>query len=376
MIFLLAKKDFPAPDHLNICYEDADVCLYIDGFWKTTPTGFYKGYDYEHVKIDIVDGVIDISMPFYHQSRTYYNNDTGLLITNNYAAYEDNPACSIDHFKYDGQSHFTESIIPDYGYKDVTFESAADIVEEEIYNRISSACSNYNKNILYFSGGLDTAVVLAIIKKYNFPISVNYSTAGLNIPQLVDFSKSSLRTPLYNSFLSKYECYRECVVVEPFTGLFTGFSGGMETMRFPSHMRALYKCHGMDYDSIIDNYDDAYLTNFHISEYIYDWEWYQGGDIETCHEWILNQLLHNKEIIPIDHHTILVPWRIPQVPQLLLGMSINDLTEQSFHSTLHKVIIENTFPDAIKLVPERKYDTINKNGRAFTRGRRRLGNKN
>jgi hypothetical protein len=60
----------------------------------------------------------------------------------------------------------------------------------------------------------------------------------------------------------------------------------------------------------------------------------------------------------------------------MLGMTINDLTEQSFHSTLHKVIIENTFPDAIKLVPERKYDTINKNGRAFTRGRRRLGNKN
>ena len=59
----------------------------------------------------------------------------------------------------------------------------------------------------------------------------------------------------------------------------------------------------------------------------------------------------------------------------MLGMSINDLTLQSFHSTMHKVIIENTFPDAIKLVPERKYDTINKNGRAFTQATRRLGNK-
>ena len=376
MIFLLAKKDYPAPKHLTICYQDDDVCLYIDQFWQKTSTGFYKGYDYEYVKIDIVDGVIDISMPFYHQSRTYFNNSTGLLVTNYYASYDDNDDCSIDHFRYDGQSHFTESVIPDYGYNDVTFESAADIIEEEIYKRIDSALSKYNKNMLYFSGGLDTAVVLAVIKKYKFPISVNFSTNGFEIPQLVNMSKSALRTPLYNLFLSKYECYKECIVTEPFTGLFTGFSGGMETLRFPSHMRALYNCYGMDYDDVIDQYDDAYLTNFHISEYIYDWEWYQGGDLATAKKIILNQLLHNKEILPIDHHIMLVPWRIPQVPQLMLGMSMKDLTEHTFHSTLHKVIIENTFPDIIKLVPERKYDTINKNGRAFTRGRRRLGNKN
>lgn len=375
MIFLLAKKDYPKPKFLTCMYENDDVCLYLDRYWETTDTGFYKGYEYEHVKIDIVDGVIDISMPFYHQSKTFYNNDTGLLITNNYAFYEDNLPCSIDHYSYDGQSHFTETVIPDYGYTDVTFESAAVIMEEKIAERISSACSKNNKTVLYFSGGLDTAVVLAIIKKYNFPVAISYNTNGWNIPQLVEQHKRSVRSPLYNAYIEKYECYQECVITEPFTGLFTGFSGGMETMRFPSHMRALYKCHGMDYDNIIDDYDDAYLTYFHLSEYIYDWEWYQGGDIEGTREWILNQLLHNKEIISMDHHNILVPWRVPEIPQLMLGMSINDLTEQSFHSTIHKVIIENTFPDAIKLVPERKYDTLNKNGRAFTRGRRRLGNK-
>jgi|TARA_B100001093_G_C26764793_1_gene987375 hypothetical protein len=378
MIFLLAKKDFPAPEHLNVQYEDNDVCLYLDGFWKETSTGFYKGYEYEHVKIDIADGVIEISMPFYHQSKTFYNNDTGLLITNNHAFYNESNAspCSIDCFKWDGQSNFTESVIPDYGYKDITFELAANIIEEKIYNRISSACSTYNKSVLFFSGGLDTAVVLAVIKKHNLPITVNYATSGFDIPELLQLHKKSVRTPLYNRYIESYECYKECGITEPFTGLFTGFSGGIETMRFPMHMRALYKCHGMDYDDMIDQYDNAYLTNFHISECIYDWEWYQGGDLETAKSWILNQILHNKEILPIDHHNILVPWRAPEIPQLMLGMSINDLTEQSFHSTLHKVIIENTFPDAIKLVPEQKYETINKNGRAFTQCHRRLGNKN
>jgi hypothetical protein len=56
-------------------------------------------------------------------------------------------------------------------------------------------------------------------------------------------------------------------------------------------------------------------------------------------------------------------------------MSINDLTEQSFHSTIHKVIIENTFPDAIKLVPDQKYESIN-NYKAFPPNKRRWGDIN
>ena len=375
MIFLLAKKDFPKPKHLSCMYENDEVCLYLDMFWENTKTGFYKGHEYEHVKIDIVDNVIDISMPFYNQSKTFYNNDTGLLITNNVAFYGDQQPCTIDHFKYDGNSHFTESVIPDYNYKDITFESGAKIIEEKIAERISSACSKFNKSILYFSGGLDTAVILAIIKKYKFPVTINYSTSGWEIPDLLKSHKRSIRTPLYNEYIRSYECYKECMIAEPFTAVFTGFCGGIETMRFPMHMRSLYKCYDMDYDDIIDDYDDAYLTYFHISECLHHWENYEGGDLEGAREWILNAILCNKEILSIDHHNIIVPWRIPEVPQIMLGMSINDLTLQSFHSTMHKVIIENTFPDAIKLVPERKYDTINKNGRAFTQATRRLGNK-
>ena len=54
MIFLLAKKNFPVPEYLTLRYEDNDVCLYTDSFWDTTDTGFYKGYEYEHVKMLMV----------------------------------------------------------------------------------------------------------------------------------------------------------------------------------------------------------------------------------------------------------------------------------------------------------------------------------
>ena len=193
MIFLLAKKDYPAPKHLNIRYQNNDVCLYLDGFWEETSTGFYKGYEYEHVKIDVADGVIEISMPFYHQSKTFYNNDTGLLITNNHAHYGDNSPCSIDRFRYDGQSHFTETVIPDYGFKDITFEQAAKFLEEKIAQRISAACSKFNRNVIFFSGGLDTASVFSVIKKYNFPVAVNFSTKGFEIPELLKRNMQSVR---------------------------------------------------------------------------------------------------------------------------------------------------------------------------------------
>lgn len=379
MIFLLAKKDFPKPKFLTCKYENDDVCLYLDGYWKTTDTGFYKGFEYEYVKIDIVDGVIDISMPFYHQSRTFYNNVTGLLITNNYAFYEDNSPCSIDHFKYDGQSHFTETVIPDFGFEDITFDSAAKIIEEKIAERISAACSKYNKSVLFFSGGLDTAVVLAIIKKYKFPISINYSTSGLEIPDLIKMHTKNHRTPLYNEYLNKYVTYKESIVTEPFTASLTGFVGGIETLRFPHHAGSIMNCFGLDYYEELNKHPTSYLYNFLISELNSnipdDFPIYKGTDIIEAKKFVLNQILHNKEILSIDYHNIISPWRVPEIPQLMLGMSINDLTEQSFHSTIHKVIIENTFPDAIKLVPDQKYESIN-NYKAFPPNKRRWGDIN
>ena len=48
-------------------------------------------------------------------------------------------------------------------------------------------------------------------------------------------SQESVRTPLYNSYIEKVESYKECVTVEPFEGLFTGFCGGVETLGMPHH---------------------------------------------------------------------------------------------------------------------------------------------
>jgi len=376
MIFLLAKKDFPAPKHLNIRYQNNDVCLYLDGFWETTDTGFYKGYEYEHVKIDIADGVIEISMPFYHQSKTFYNNDTGLIITNNYAHYGDNNPCSIDHFKYDGQSHFTETVIPDFEFNNVTFEYAAKVLEEKIAQRINAACSKFNKNAVFFSGGLDTASVFSVIKKHNFPVAVNFTTKGFDIPELLERNIRSIRTPLYNSYIEKVESYKECVTVEPFEGLFTGFCGGVETLSIPHHATSIMNCYGIDYHEEINKNMNAYLSKFHISETIPDnFPIYEGTDINEARKFVLNQILHNKEILPIDHHNILCPWRIPEAPQLVLGMSIKDLTYNTFHRNIQKVIIENNYPDAIKLVPKEKYETIN-NYRAFPPNKRRWGDTN
>ena len=92
-------------------------------------------------------------------------------------------------------------------------------------------------------------------------------------------------------------------------------------------------------------------------------------------KFVLNQILHNKEILSIDYHNIISPWRVPEIPQLMLGMSINDLTQQTFYSTIHKVIIENTFPDIIKMVPDQKYESIN-NYKAFPPNKRRWGDIN
>ena len=376
MIFLLAKKDYPKPKFLTCMYKNDNVCLYLDSHWKTTNTGFYKGHEYEYVKIDIADNTIDISMPFYHQSKTYFNNNTGLLLTNNHCFYDNDTPCSIDHFKYDGQSHFTESIIPDFGFEDITFDSAAKIIEEKIAERISAACSKYNKSILFFSGGLDTAVVLAIIKKYKFPISINYSTSGLEIPDLIKMHTKNYRTPLYNEYLNKYVAYKESIVTEPFTASLTGFVGGIETLRFPHHASSIMNCFGLDYHEELNKHSGSYLYNFHISETIPDdFPIYEGTDLIEAKKFVLNQILHNKEILSIDYHNIISPWRVPEIPQLMLGLSVNDLTQQTFHSTIHKVIIENTFPDIIKMVPDQKYESIN-NYKAFPPNKRRWGDIN
>ena len=57
----------------------------------------------------------------------------------------------------------------------------------------------------------------------------------------------------------------------------------------------------MDYDNIIDDYDDAYQL-YQVNTYMIGNE--QGGDIEGTRKWILNQLLHNKEIISIDRNIL------------------------------------------------------------------------
>ena len=66
-----------------------------------------------------------------------------------------------------------------------------------------------NKTVLYFSGGLDTAVVLSIIKKYKFPVAISYNTNGWEIPIILEQKESQT---LYNEYIEKYECYKECVI--------------------------------------------------------------------------------------------------------------------------------------------------------------------
>lgn len=367
MIFsFMTPGQINRPSGLILKDESASVRLFLDVGWTKTDYGFFKGHDFgnrkgNYTKIIKTDKGWDIKFDDY-RTQGITSNLVSLLSNHPQHRETDNLPINRDFSIQDMQLRHTQYPKESYYFdQDITLDQCAHDISILIKQYLENALHVSKKPlVLHFSGGLDTGAILSIINKYSLPIKVKMDSQGKVL--LSDFSEQS---PTFRRFANSQSpfpgfAYKQ-VPIEQQKLLVSGHYGGIEMIRFPQHVKSIFKHYDLDYNEELQKCKGSYLYNFlqcadHNCDKTYPT--YDFDDIiqTKCH--ILDAIKYNMEIQSIENCEFIFPWRQIDIPVVMLNLNFDDFKEHAFHSTVHKKIIEINDDKINNIIPTQKEKEI------------------
>jgi len=346
--------------------ESAGVKLYLDVGWTKTENGFFKGYKIgdrkgNYTNITKTEAGWHIEFDDY---RTQGITSNYISVLSNHPDHRttDNLPIDRDFYIDNLQLKFNEYPKNTYYFdQNISLEHCAHNIMMLIKSYLEQTLEAVDKPVvLHFSGGLDTGVLLAIINKFNLPIEVKMDNQGKVILSKPDEHTPNLRafansTPPFPGFAYKQ------VPLEQSKYLVSGHYGGIEMLRFPQHVKALFRHYDLDYNEELQKCKGSYLYNFlqcadHNCDKTYPAPEYD--DIAQTRHWILDTIKYNMEIQTVEKFNFIFPWRQTDIPVQMLNLNFESLKEHVFHSTVHKKIIEMCDEKIISIIPQEKEKEI------------------
>ena len=347
--------------------ESAGVSLFLDVGWTKTDNGFFKGFKLgdrkgNYTEISKIDSGWHVEFDDY---RTQGLTSNYVSLLSNHPAHRetDNLPVDRDYYTEDLQLRFNE-----YPQDDLVFDQELSL--DHVAHNIAMLIKTYLEKaievsskplVLYFSGGLDSGVILSIINKYKLPIEVRLDTQGK-----VLVNEFSNQTPNFLMFANSKNdvfpgfAYKQ-IPIEQTKVLVSGHYGGIEMLRFPQHVKALFNHYDLDYNKELQKCKGSYLYNFlqcanHNCDRTYPAP--EHNDMAETKHWILNAIKYNMEIQSIEKCEMIFPWRQKDIPIQMLNLNFEDFKDHVFHSTVHKKIIEMFDEKIINIIPQEKEKEI------------------
>ena len=370
MIFsLMTPGQLQRPPAMMLKGESAGTRLFLDVGWTKTDNSYFKGYKLpgerkgNYTKITQIDTGWKVEFDDYR---------TIGMVSNYQSVLSNNPVHrTTDNLPVDSDYSIENMQLVRHSHCEPkrAWNLEQNLPIDHIAHNISMLIKVYLENVLetidkpivlHFSGGLDTGVILSIINKYNLPIEVKMDNQGkvlLNRPGEVtpNFQLLADSKGIFPGFAYKQ------VPIENKRWLVSGHYGGIEMLRFPQHVKSLFRHYDLDYNDELQKNVGSYLYNFlqcadHNCDTTYPQ--FEFDDIvETkCH--ILDAIKYNMEIQTVEHNLFVLPWRQIEIPVAMLNLNFDDFKEHVFHSTVHKKIIEMNDNKINNIIPTQKEKEI------------------
>ncbi len=364
--FMTAQQNTMSPGTLYKG-EAGGVSLYLDIGWTKTDNGYFKGFDFgnkkgNYTQIEKTHTGWSISFDDY---RTQGITSNSLSLLSNHPVHR-----NTDNLQIDTDFLIDNSELKHIQYPKEPIDFEQNLSLEEVSSTISDLIKTYLENVLeiskkplivYFSGGLDTGAIVSVINKYNLPIEVKTDTVGKVI-----LNNSDTRSPNFSYFATSKAkqfpsfSYNQ-VPIEEQNVLVSGHYGGIEMLRFPQHVKSIFKHYNLDYNSELQKCKGSYLYNFlQCADHNCDTT-YPASNFDTLSEtknWIIDIIKYNMEIQSIENCEYVFPWRQLEIPKLMLNLNFETFKEHVFHSTVHKKIIEMNDKKIINFIPKEKEKEI------------------
>ena len=346
--------------------ESAGVTLYLDVGWTKTDNGFFKGYKTglrkgNYTEITKTNTGWNVEFDDY-RTQGITSNYVSVLSNHPYHRETDNLPVDRDYSIEDLQLRYKSYPEKKYYFdQDLSLDHCAHNIMVLIKSYLEKALEQIDKPlVLHFSGGLDTGVLLAIRNKFNLPIEVKMDNQGK-----VLLSDTTEQSPNFRAFADSSGpfpgfAYKQ-VPLEQTKVLVSGHYGGIEMLRFPQHVKALFHHYNLDYNEELQKCKGSYLYNFlqcadHNCDTTYPAPGYD--DIAQTRHWILNAIKYNMEIQSVEKCNYVFPWRQTDIPVQMLNLNFDTFKEHVFHSTVHKKIIEMCDEKIINIIPQEKEKEI------------------
>ena len=370
MIFsLMTPGQIQRPPSMIMKDESAGVRLFLDVGWTKTANGYFKGYKLPGERKGIYTEITKTDIGWHVEFDDYR---TLGVVSNFQSVLSNNPIHrTTDNLPVDSDYSIENMQLVRHHHCEPkkAWNMEQNYSLDHVAHKISMLIKEYLENVLeaidkpivlHFSGGLDTGVILSVINKYKLPIDVKMDNQGK-----VLLSTPDQQSPNFRAFARSKDKFPGFgyaqIPLENNRWLVSGHYGGIEMIRFPQHVKSLFRHYGLDYNEELQKNAGSYLYNFlqcadHNCDTTYPQ--YEFTDIvETkCH--ILDALKYNMEIQTIENNLLVLPRRQVEIPVAMLNLNFDDFKEHAFHSTVHKKIIEMNDDKINNIIPTEKEKEI------------------
>ena len=209
-------------------------------------------------------------------------------------------------------------------------------------------------NVL-FSGGLDTTTVWALIDKLSIPYDFDVSISNIKSPDLLK-SIGRIReyeTPL-TEHISKNVWSYEITSLRKNTNWYsTGFYSEIMTLRSMSAFAIIAGYYNKTVYDFINETDYVY-SFLERKRDIFDKIHKAPEDEISLKERLVKLIFSDYQMWHIDNNFHFSPFYDIRIAEVAYRLSIEDLIINSRHGLIHKMIIEKTNPNLLKVVSDKK----------------------
>jgi hypothetical protein len=334
--------------------------------------GFYKGYCFDHC--DFIDELITDPTPKHNGNfcLVYVNNNNEIVVTHDkersFPLFQDGKAIGViglskntkitaDNFIIINDDIVKNKLKLKYNFQDkLTLDEAAQQILEILLEKFTWLKNNCIKPKLFFTGGIDSLVCLAILHYCN----IDYELLQENHYYLNKFSLNFKKEMFSNS---TYWGYKQINYYNKPNMSITGAMGDENFMRGPTTIKLLLEYYKINIDNILkpSHYHYEYFNRNYNKEIFNSnlepkFKIYTKDYKKLC-EKIIDINLNDHQHWHIGQTLSFTPFKDLNILSTVLSVNYFDIEKQITDAALQKRIIELVAPEMLKYLNQQKNPT-------------------
>jgi hypothetical protein len=356
MFFSISKtRDLRFPNHTNL----GIWIVSHDNGWKNSNNCISKGTDNNWLDIVISDSKLSLNHSKYRSFPLWWNVDTQTL-TNLNGTGEQIWADSLVTLTANGLEKTHTDVIGKIDTTEVAVEHVTTSIKHILLKNVAIKTPDHLK--LFLTGGIDTLLLLALLKYTNEHKYEYISSEHLDYDWFVNNNFETIKNLHWGYKQMHHWTDPSCLI--------SGCPGDEFFVRGPAAIALWCAWHDIDFIKHLNTADPGYHTGYFLKEEnsqlfidAYQNRGQLKKDYPTKEEFtrqILNMLVNDHQHWHLGNTLTWTPYLDLQIPKLILRLPAKDLLDHFVNATINKNLISQLDPSVLEMLSTTK----NKNTRA------------